>query len=298
MHRIDAEIARAHLADDGVEVRPVAIDITARRMDRVGYRLHVALEQAASVGVGDHHTRNVRPEPRLERLEIDTPFGSRRDILNLVACKGSSGGIGAMCAFGHQDNLARIAARLMRSANAQYAAQLAMRTRLGAHRDAVHAGQFDQPVGEFVDHLQRAADGAGRLQGVDIGKAGHPRDFLVEARIVLHRAAAEREQAKVDGVVLAAETSVVTHRLAFLQRGQADRVGAVEPAEAIGRIAARFGQVDPGLVQLADFEQQRLFQHQRAIAGHGCWAIVQAIFRRGHFGLPAGCVGIAHASTS
>ena len=41
VHRIDAEIARAHAADDGVEVRAVAIEVAAGRMDQVGDLLDV-----------------------------------------------------------------------------------------------------------------------------------------------------------------------------------------------------------------------------------------------------------------
>src|SRR3546814_2917460 len=79
----------------------------------------------------------------------------------------------------------------------QYAAQFAMRPRLGAHRDAVHAGEADQPEGEFVDHTERALHGIDGGERVDIGKARQPRDLLVEARVVLHRARAEREQSEV-----------------------------------------------------------------------------------------------------
>ena len=37
VHGVDAEIARAHAAGDGVEVRAVAIEIGAGRMHRVGH---------------------------------------------------------------------------------------------------------------------------------------------------------------------------------------------------------------------------------------------------------------------
>jgi hypothetical protein len=42
VHRIDAEITRAHPADDGVEVRAVAIEIAAGLVDQVGDLLDVA----------------------------------------------------------------------------------------------------------------------------------------------------------------------------------------------------------------------------------------------------------------
>ena len=38
---------------------------------------------------------------------------------------------------------------------------------------------------------QRTAHGIDRLQWVDIGKAGHPRYLLIQARVVLHGAAAQ-----------------------------------------------------------------------------------------------------------
>ena len=73
VHRVDAEIAGTHLADDGVEVGAVAIEERAGRVDRVGDRDHVGLEQAAGVGVGDHDRGDVGREMLLDRLEIDRP---------------------------------------------------------------------------------------------------------------------------------------------------------------------------------------------------------------------------------
>jgi hypothetical protein len=124
-------------------------------------------------------------------------------MFSTEARKGRRRRIGAMRAFGHQDDLAGSPAP-QRGLDAQHAAQLAMRPGLGRHGDAVHAGQR-QPVRQFIDHFQRALHrfccGAER---VDIGKTLHPRDLFVQARIVLHRARPERERAQVDGIVLAA----------------------------------------------------------------------------------------------
>ena len=69
------------------------------------------------------------------------PVGGRGNILDLIAGEGGGGGIGAVRAFGHEHDLARIAARLERGADAQDAAQFAMRAGLGRHRHAMHAGQ-------------------------------------------------------------------------------------------------------------------------------------------------------------
>ena len=218
-----------------------------------------------------------------------------------------------MRTFRHENDFARIATRFESGADAENAAQLTMRARLRAHRDTVHPGQLDEPESQFIGDFQRAPNRIDRLQRMDIRKTGHARDLLVKARIVLHRAGAERKQAEVDTVILSAEASVVTHGLRFGQTRETDRAFAREAAEAVR--PARFARLarlfDPGKVELrgvaevhagrlgiSDFEDQRLFQHQRAIAGRrGGTARIVCHFGRGA-GLPARGVGRVHDSFS
>ena len=145
MHGVDAEIAGADPADDGVEVGAVAIDQGAGGMDRVTDRLHVRLEQAAGVGVGDHHCGDVGSQPRLQRFKVDAAILRCWDVLDPVAAEGRSRRVGAMGAFRHQDDLAGIASGFERRADAEQAAQLAMSAGLGAHGHAMHAGKVNQP---------------------------------------------------------------------------------------------------------------------------------------------------------
>jgi hypothetical protein len=79
---IDAEVAGANAADDRVEIGAVAINEATGGMNGFGDRRHVRLEQAAGVGVGDHHRRHVRPKPRLQRIEVDPAAVVGRDALN------------------------------------------------------------------------------------------------------------------------------------------------------------------------------------------------------------------------
>src|SRR3546814_11089454 len=86
-----------------------------------------------------------------------------------------------------------------------------------------------------------------RLERMDVGKAGHPRDLFAEARIMLHRAAAEREEAEVDGVVLTAEARIVAHRFGPAEPRQAERGGARECATVGGgRALAHTAAGGPG----------------------------------------------------
>src|SRR5690242_7765898 len=68
---------------------------------------------------------------------------------------------------------------------------------------------------------------------MDVREAGQPRDLLVQPRIVLHRARAEREQAEIDRVILAAEARVVADGFRLRQAGKADRAGAEERSNSL-----------------------------------------------------------------
>ena len=120
-----------------------------------------------------------------------------------------------MSAFRNQHDFASIAARFQCGPDAQDPAQLAMSARLGAHRNAFHTCQIEQPMGQLVHHAKSALHRFLRLQRVNIGKAGHPSDLFIEARIVLHRAGTKREKAKVNAIVLAAKPCVMAHGLWF-----------------------------------------------------------------------------------
>ncbi len=295
MHRIDAKVAGAHPADNRVEIRPVAVNITARRVHRVRNFLQVALEQAAGIGVGNHHARNIGAQPGFERCGIDATLGGGGNILHRKAGKGRRCRVSAVRGFGNENDLAiPLAARLKGCLDAQNAAQLPMRARLGTHRNAVHPGQLDEPHRQLVDDAQRALYTVHRLERVDVGKTGQPRHLFVEPRIMLHRARAEREKAEVNAVILAAQARVVAHRLRLRQARQANRAYPFQPAEAAGR-GGYVGNVDASGVAVANLKDQRFLKHQSLVAGVGCGAC--CVTCAAHFGAPSACVN-RHASTS
>lgn len=170
-----------------------------------------------------------------------------------------------------------------------------MRARLGAHRHTGHAGQRLQPFAQFVNDGQCALDGSLRRQRVNIGKAGHPRHFFIQARIMLHGAGAKREQPQIDGVILTAEASVMAHRLRFRKTRQACWRSAFQPAQPRRRrVRIRRRQVNAATLAGANLEDQPLFQHQCAIAGGGLRALPPVSARR-RFRPPSALVQ-AHAS--
>ena len=71
VHGVDAEVAGTRLADDGVEIRAVAVEIGAGLVHRLGDLDDLALEQPAGVGIGQHDRRNVGRERGAHRLDAD-----------------------------------------------------------------------------------------------------------------------------------------------------------------------------------------------------------------------------------
>ena len=157
------------------------------------------------------------------------------DLDHLVAGQGRGGRIGAVGARSGRARLRRASPR------ASWAARIASRPQsspcapgLGRERHRRHAGQRLQPVGQLVHQLERALDGGDRLQRMEVGEAGQARQLLVQPRVVLHGARAERIERQVDGVVLLAEPHIVAHRLRLGEAGQAVSVGAGQAGEVGG----------------------------------------------------------------
>ncbi len=80
VHGIDAEVAGADLADDGVEVGAIAIEVGAGLVDSVRDSTNVRLEQAAGVGVGEHDRGDVRAKRLAHGFDSDRAIGPRLQI--------------------------------------------------------------------------------------------------------------------------------------------------------------------------------------------------------------------------
>jgi len=93
---------------------------------------------------------------------------------------------------GDKNPAAGIALRLVPGANQQDAGELAVRAGGGLQRDGVHAGNFDEAVLEQIDDFKDALGERVGAVGVRLGQAFNARDELVDARVVLHGAGAER----------------------------------------------------------------------------------------------------------
>ena len=220
VHHVHAEVAGPRLAHQRVHVGAVHVEQRALGVQNVGDLVNLALEDADGGGVGEHQRGGFFVDLASERFKIDAAFGVRLEVLDRVAADGRGGWVGAVRGVGDEDLLARIALRLVPGADQQDAGELAVRAGRGLQRDGVHAGDFEQAALQQVDDFENALRQRVGPVGMGLGEAFNAGDQLVDARVVLHGAGAERIHAQVDGVVPGGEAREVANDFDLAQLGQ------------------------------------------------------------------------------
>ncbi len=142
VHGVDAEVARAHDAHDGVEVGAVAVEIGARLVHRLRDVDDLRFEQAARVGVGQHDRRHVGTERSLDRGGIDSAVVTRGDGFHGIAEECGGRRVGTMRGFGDENDVpVLLSLRLLRGADCHHAGHLAVRVGLGREADGRGVGE-------------------------------------------------------------------------------------------------------------------------------------------------------------
>ena len=119
-------------------------------------------------------------------------------------------------------------------AHQHQARQLALRPGRRLQRHGGQPGHLGQDLLQLPHQLERALGALVLLVRVQVREAGQPRGALVDARVVLHRAGAERVEAGVDAEVAVGEVREVAHDLVLGQLGQARRLLAGERRRNLG----------------------------------------------------------------
>ena len=231
MDDVEAHVARPRAAHDGVEVRPVVVERRAHPVHELRDLLDVRVEDPERVRVGEHQAGDVLVEVGLQVVHVDAALVVRADLDDLVAGHRHRRRVGPVRGVGREDLVRRAAVGVVEGAREQHAGQLAVRAGAGLQRDVREARDLGQRALELVHQLQRALGARGLLRGVQPGVAGQRRDPLVQLRVVLHRARAERVEARVEVEVALGDPVEVPVDLRLGDLRQARRLGA---AEALG----------------------------------------------------------------
>ena len=144
------------------------------------------------------------------------------------AAHDDAGRVRAVRGVRDDDALGVAALGQVRRADDQQAGELAVGAGRRLQRGDVQAADLGEPALELVHQLEGALHQRLRLVRVQAGEAVQARGHLVHARVVLHRAAAERVAAAVHAVVERAEAGEVTQQVDLADLGQARRRRAAQ----------------------------------------------------------------------
>ncbi len=181
------------------------------------------VEQPERVRVGEHQAGDVLGRLGAQVVEVYPAVRRRADLDDLVAGHRHRRRVGAVGGVGREHLRAVLAAVLVVGAREQQAGQLAVRAGARLQRHVRQPGDLAQRLLQAEHQLERALGVLGVLQRVQARVAGQRRDALVQLRVVLHRARAERVEALVEVEVLRGQRRVVAHELRLGDLGQLGR---------------------------------------------------------------------------
>ena len=212
MHEIETHIAWAGVAHDGVGVGAVVVHQAAGFMNRRGDCGDVVFEEPERVRIGHHADGGIGPEDRADIFDADASALAARQRNHVEAAHRGGGRIGAVSGIGHDHFIAlRFATLFEVFLGDEQCAELGVRTGRRIERERRHAEERAQRAFQLVHHLQRALRELVGRKGVQPSELGPRRDCIVDARIVLHRARAQRIEAEVDAESALRKARVMAH---------------------------------------------------------------------------------------
>ena len=241
MTDVTAKPPSGRRADQRVHVGAVHIHAAAVAVNELAELLDFGLEHAVRARVGDHH----RGEPvrilfalRLQLGEVDVaPFVAARDH-HLHARHLSARRIRAVGARRDQaDGAMPLAAGLLPGADHEQPGVFPLAAGVGLQTDAGVARRLAEPLPQLAVERRVALPLIGGRIGMDGGELGPgDRDHLAGG-IELHRAAAQRDHATVEGQVFIGEGADVPQhrRLAVVAREHRMREKGARPPQAGGK---------------------------------------------------------------
>ncbi len=197
VHDVEAGLAGLEPAEDGVEVRAVHVGQRAGPVDGVEQLADARLEEPERRWIRDHHGGGPWTEGGPEGVDVDAAIAGRRDRDRPEARHRRGGGVRPVAAVGHEHLVAeRVAPLPVVGPDHQDAGQLALGPGRGLERHGAHPGDLGQRRLELPEQLERALGdlvGRERMERREPGQAGRP---FVELGVELHRARAERVEAR------------------------------------------------------------------------------------------------------
>ena len=195
-------------------------------MDQLRDLLDALLPQPERVRRGDHDGGDGLVQLLLDRRAVQRAVGGGRDLRDGEARHRGGRRVRAVRRVRDEDAASRLelASIFEGARDHQHAGQLALRAGGGREADRGQAGDLGEAAPQLKQEAQRPLRVLRRRLRMRGREARQRRHEVVDLRVVLHRAGAQRVGAGVDAVVPRGERRVVAHESALAQLRQPHRV--------------------------------------------------------------------------
>ena len=195
---VEAHVARPRPADDRVQVRAVVVQERARVVEDRRDLLDALVEEPERRRVREHEPGCPLVHLPAQVVEVEVAALVRLDLRQLVPGHRHARGVRAVRGVGGDDRVALLAAVGEVRAHEHQPGELALRAGGRLKRDRGQPGDLREDLLEPPHELERALRRLVLLVRMQVAETGQRRGPLVHARVVLHRARAERVEARVD----------------------------------------------------------------------------------------------------
>ena len=211
---VESDVCRTYDTDYSVEVGAVIVAESAGLMDELCDLHDVRVEETNCVRVGQHQTGRLRTEVSLEVVDVNCTVLVRLDDDGLVARHCSRSRVCAVSGVRYDDLVTLcVASVCVVSLDQQQARELTVSSGCRLEGNTGHARDLAKELLEFADQLVCALYGMSRLQRMQLGESRKSRHLLIDPRVVLHCAGAERIESVVDSVCSLCKSCVVSSHL-------------------------------------------------------------------------------------
>ena len=230
MDDVEAHVAGPRDPADGVQVRAVVVHERAGAVEDPRDLLDALVEEPERRGVREHEPGGRLVDLGAEVVDVEVPARVRLHRRRARAGHGHARGFVPWAVSG--TTTPRRCSISPRSgevrAHQHQPGQLALAAGRRLQRDRGQAGDLGEDLLQAPHQLERPLRAVLLLQRVHVAEAGQRDDALVHARVVLHRAGAERVEARVDPEVAGRQLGEVADELRLRELGEPRRLGSAE----------------------------------------------------------------------
>src|SRR6266849_5218019 len=220
VNNVGAHMARFRDTQKRVHIGAVEVEQRAMLVQHLGNRLDFRLEDSHRIGIRDHQGGDIAVYEPADLISLQVATLMRVRDHDLESRERAARGIGPMRSVGDYHLVTNTAVALQPRTRDEQSRKLALRAGRRMERYRVHPGNLGERRLHPSHQFERTLCEMRRGTRMERRETGHRRHLVVEHRVVLHRARAERVELQRLPEVKLRQSEKMTQRLRLAQFGK------------------------------------------------------------------------------